>query len=666
MSGRDPYAGGYYDDGGGGYDDGSSDDGVDPGDVLDGGGSSGSDPRTAPDSSPGGSDPPPSDVGGPGDSSGSGGSSGGVDTGDVLDGGGSSGSDPRVGGGAEPETVSGSTSIAASATPGPRAPVQPGGGETYPIADEIAAADANAEIVERATTGGFLSERGGSAGVLPAEVFGIDTSETRAREGARAAAQFGDQMDLGAVFSSPADPLGSGGQVREGRPIGSGDPEDENAFEEFIEGGAQAGTNLPAGFLQAETAAEVGQSSPDIVTSYEVGEIAETSAAVGRDTAAETAAQASSNPAEFAGGVTAGAALGAGALSRGSTGGIGTAIRTELDPRIGPFGTTIETRGVRGVRSFLDDDRGQAQLAGRSRPRDPEGSGGGDADAVSDSDLGPDIGPFDRSDRRLYDPAREFDEDLGGMADPEIDAPSAANPSRDDIGAGVSGRGDPQMAPGVDADSFSERGFGDLTGTELDPNPTSTLGSSGRTPSGATLGRLDAAGAGVGGLLGTREAATATAPELDVDVRGDPQNGVDLDTGFTPGVGTDTPSDSGTDTPTDTGVDNPVDTRTDQDPTMVDVRADVDAIKRVDSPLRDPGADLDPEGTDPTRRDPVDVGRDRPRDPDVPFDPDRDPFEEEAAPEVVGLGEDIVTNPTRSLDAVDDELTQDLGGQDGP
>jgi len=620
---RDPYAGGYYNPGGGGYDSGSDDDsgdsgGVDTGDVLDGGGSSGSDQRargssggvrddlvedtlddggSSSGSGPGGSSPPSSDVGG---------------------------ADP------EPETVSGSTSIAASATPGPRAPVQPGGDSG--IIDSIATAEATPEIVERATTGGLLSERGESAGVLPDEIGGVDISETRAREAARGAAAFGDRMDLSAAFSSPADPLASGGEVREGRPVGTPDPENENPAEEFVEGGAQAFTNLPAGVLQAETGAEVAQSSPGIAQDFSPGEIGETGVAVGRDIATRTAADAASNPAEFAGGVATGAALGAGVLSRGSTGGLGTAVRAELDPRVGPFGTTAETRVVRRARSFLDDDRGQVQI-GRQR-------GDGDSAAGStvsdDADLGPDVGPFDRSDRRLYDPDREFGDDVGGMADPDIDAPSSSNPSQADIDGGIGGRGDPQMAPGVDAESFSERGFGDVTGTSLDPNPTDTLGS-GVSPAGAGAGGLfgvpqqDATGTGVGGALGAPESfdATGVDPTGDADTLG----GVDLDTGFglgsdadtSPGIDTDTPGDTRTDAPTDTRTDVPADI---DSPTRIDAAADLDARETADSTRADT---RDPDLADPTPRDPRDPGdRRAPRDPDLQPDAEDETDAEES------------------------------------
>lgn len=675
---RRPYGGGYYNQGGGGYDSGDSDsaddDGVDTGDVLDGGGSSGSDPRTAPDPSPGGSSPPPSDVGGPG------GDSGGVDTGDVLDGGGSSGSDPRVGGGAEPETVSGSTRVDATAGPGAMTPagrgsIDVGGGESYPIAEEIADAEANAEIVDRATTGGLLSERGGTAGLLPSEAFGVDISETRAREGARRAARFGGQLDVGAAFSSPADPLGSGGEVREGRDIVdtgapadgyfaplSGDPENENFAEEFVEGGAQLGPNLLGAPLQAETGAEIVQSAPGIAQDFDLDEIGETSTAVGRDIAAETATRARRNPGEFAGGVAGGLIVGGGLVGRGG-GSLRGAVRAELDPRVGPFGTTAETRLFRGARDFLDDDRGQASLLGRQR-----GDGdSADTGSVSDDDLGPDLDAFDRSDARLYDPSREFDEDIGGMAPRDIDDALSANPSRDDIGGGVSGQGNPQAAPGVDLGDggFSERGFGDVEGTSLDPNPTSTLGSDSRTPTGATLARLDAdaaLGGAAGGLLGAPGEIAATEPELDVDPTGDLRGGVDLDTDFPSDVDTS----PGLDSDTGTRGDTRTDTRGDTDPTLTDVGADLDSLARADPVARDADPDIDPRTRDPTRRDPATVDTPDRVDRDFPIDDERDPFEEDIRDLSAGYAGEVITNPTRSLDDVDDALVQDLASNDEP
>lgn len=539
-------------------------------------------------------------------------------------------------------------------TPGGRGAIDSGG--DFPIAERIGAAEANPDIVDRATTGGFLSERDGSAGVLPSELGGVDISETRAREFARDAAAFGETLDLGAAFSSPADPLGSGGQVRSGRPIGAPDPENENPVENFLEGGARLGTDVAAAPTQAETVAEVAQSSPGIFGDFGLGEIGETSTAVGRDKTSQAAAAARENPAEFAGGLAAGLVVGGGLAGR-SGGSLRGAVKAELDPRVGPFGTTAETRLFRGARGFLDDDRGQASLLGRQR-----GDGdSGDGSSVSDADLGPDIGPFDRSDARLYDPTREFGDDLGGMAPDDIDAPSSSNPSADDIGGGLSGRGDPAMAPGVEADSFSERGFGDVEGTRFDPNPTDTLGG-GVSPVGAGVGGLlgvpgvdaDATGAAAGGLLGAPSDLDATGATPDADTRG----GVDLDTGFPPGV------DSPTDTGTDTGTDAPTDTRTDQggrELERVDVRTDVDAI----DPRRDVSArstqDFDAaDPTDTTRRDPVNIDAPGRRDREFPFERDDEVERGGFEGAEVGIEDDVFTNPTRSLDAVDEDLTEDL------
>ncbi|MFD1687603.1 hypothetical protein [Halobellus litoreus] len=730
MSGRDPYAGGYYDPGGGGYDGGddsgsssSSDDepdgpggGVNLGPGFGGGGSD-----DDPDPSPGGSSPPPSDIGGPSpDPSPSNGSTtepdgpgGGVDLGGVS--GGADPSDaPGAGGGSdpqpEPETVSGSTTIdgvdlggvaggaepsdfpgagggidtntdrlddpnlgPGPTSPGGRGAVDVGGGSTYPIAEEILDAGRNETIVDRATTGGVLSERGESAGLLPPEVGGVDTSETRAREFARTVSRAGDRLDIGAITSAQAAAVapftGGAGVTPSARDLDPlDDSGDETTPENFVEGGASVPFDLPAGVLQGETAAEVAQSTPGIAQDFSGGEIAETTTAVARDRAAETAAAASANPAEFAGAVTAGAlAGGAGAASTGGIGsGLRAAARAEVDPRIGPLGTTVETRLGRGVRDFLGDDRGQLQM-GRSRGRESGGSDAETAEVDADEDLGPDLDPFERSDRRLYDPTREFDDDVGGMADPDIDARSSSNPSSDDIGGGVSGQGNPQMAPGVEAESFSERGFGDVDGTSVDPNPTDTLDRFDRLSPGVDAGvgglfgspgATPTTGADVGGALGGPDTfdATGTTADVGADTRG----GVDLDTGFN--VDTGSPTDTGTDAPTDTRTDTGGDL---DQPDPFDVGTDIDPRDTPDTDTPDPtDTDLyDPDPYDPDRYDPdpFDPGRDR----DPRIEGDEEPDDDEFT--LFGTRSDdrlVDSGILGGEAAIEETFNVDLGGDD--
>jgi hypothetical protein len=540
------------------------------------------------------------------------------------------------------------------------------GGDGGAIVDDtveaVDSAEANETIVDRATTGGLLSERGESAGLFPDSLGDgggaaigdgrVDISETRLRETGETATAVGQSLDIGAITSAQAAAVSPfvGGQgvrpdARDLDPTADAAPGQESIPEEFIEGGASVPFDLPGAAAEAETAAEAGQSllDDDLFEDFGADTVGETAVAQGRDRAEQTVGAIRENPAGFAGAVTAGAVVGAGGLSRGSTGTLGQAVRAEVDPRIGPFGETLESQAFS---RFLSDDRGQAQLLPESRDR------GDDAGTGTDDDLGPDVGPFDRSDARLFDPNREFG-DVGGMADrgPTVDPADAG--SRDDIGAGIGGRGEPGIA-GSDADSFSSRGFGDVSGTELDPNPTSTF-----------LDDLNTPGAATGGLL--------AAPESDLDalsaadgLLGAPD---DLDsTGTTPDLGertrtvttpffdaeTDTPTDLGgrtrtvttpffdseSDTPTDTGQDTPTDL--------------------FDAPMFDQPTDTP---TDPPSDVPTDPPTDPPSDPPT-FDPPNDP-PERFPPEFGGTPDarrdglrletdgEVVENPTQTLEEAD-------------
>jgi len=597
---------------------------------------------------------------------------------------GSSGSGSGSGGGggggsstSPTRTVSGSTTVGANFPAPGSAPTAdaPALDRVGRAAREAAAAQANPEIIDRATTGGFLSERNESAGLLPPTAtantprgqLDTDISETRFREIARTATATGRSLDVGAISNAQAAVVApfAGGQGvdpdrRDLDPLD--DRERESVPEEVLEGGASFPFDFASVPIATETGAEVAQSTPGVVDDFDLDEIGETATAVGRDRAAAAAAEARANPGETAGRVGAGVLLG-GAGVAASGGSVGSGLRAglgaELDPRVGPLGTTFETRAARGVRDFLDDDRGQAQLVGRSRGRESGGRGGEDTDADADDDLGPDVGPFDRSDARLFDPSRDFDDDVGGMQDAPDPVDPADAESRQDIGAGIGGRGEPGIV-GSDAETFSERGFGDVEGTELDPDPTSTL-DGGFSAAGAGTGGLfgvpgqdDAAGTGADGLLGAPGDldSTGATPGVDADTRG----GVDLDTGFTPGSDTGTDTDGGTDT--DTRQDTRQDSggrellRLDAD-TRIDAR-DVDA----DTTTRDP---IERDPRDPQRRDPDPLDFDPPdrRDRDLERERERERRREQDPADIVRRGETVI-NPTQSLAEVDDALTESL------
>jgi hypothetical protein len=335
-----------------------------------------------------------------------------------------------------------------------------------------------------------------------------------------------------------------------------------------------------------------------------------------------------------------------------------------------------------GIDSELDTDDGTGTDAGiqlgptgqlRERPEE-------DTDKDADDDLGPDIDPFDRSDRRLFDQRREFGDDIGGMAEdgPDVDPDSAD--SRQDIGSGIGGRGEAGIR-GSDAESFSDRGFGDVSGTELDPNPTDTFGRFGvRFPGDGADGTqqpeldspADAAGqpasSGVGG-----DATPLVPSGLDSDplaggATPDTEGGVDLDTGFT--------TDSTTDTTPDNTPDNTPDTSPDTDTTPDNSRGSGSgngtALVKASASLT--GADATAPSLDEfnrleQQREPTQATAPianptsgRPRRPRRPRTPEFDREPQEPDLDTLVTEGETVTNPTRSLSAVDEDLQEVFDG----
>jgi hypothetical protein len=501
-------------------------------------------------------------------------------------------------------------------TPGGLGDADPGGdsGIGDAVRDRVTGAERDSEVVDRFTTGGFLSERGESAGLLPDEAFGVDISETRARETARDLSAAGEALDAGAVTNAQATLVapftGGAGVAPSARDVDpTADTRGESPVENAFEGAAQVPFDAPGGALQAETVAEAGQATLEGGIQEEgTGDVTETTVAVGRDAAVRTAAEAQRNPGEFAGAVGAGLlAGGAGVAASGTAGsGLRAALRAEVDPRVGTFGTTLETRAGRGVRDFLQDDRGQLQM-GRQRGRETDSSS--DTGVASDEDLGPDIDPFDRSDARLFDPNREFDDDIGGMQDAPDPVDPADATSRQDIGSGIGGRGEADVR-GSDADSFSERGFGeDFEGFDQRFDRRSDDGLDGDGDATApTIDPASAAGASVGATLGAGQQPDTGADLLDgLGFAGGFGVGTTPDTRTTPDIDVFTDFDFGQDLGTDTPQDTPTDIDTDSPTT------DLTDPGLRDPPTRDP--------RDPPRRDPGDPPR---RDPDAPLDLDSD------------------------------------------
>jgi hypothetical protein len=323
------------------------------------------------------------------------------------------------------------------------------------------------------------------------------------------------------------------------------------------------------------------------------------------------------NPLKFATASTiglAGAAAGGASAARsaGAAGGLKAALKAEVDPRIGAFGTTAETKLTRRIRNAVDDfqndQRGQANLIGRL-DADSETDGDVDVDAGevdTDGELGPDIDPFDRSDARLYDPSREFGDQESITND--VSQSVRTGESDRDIESGVSGSGDPEAAPGVDLPEggFSERGFGDIDTTpdgdvDVDVNDIPALRDS-----------VDAADV-VATTVGAGTAARAT---------GVASSSVDVDTANAAGVDTDPDTlgdlDTGIDTRVD--VDQGLDVGSDLESNLdrgFDIDRDVDTNDPDAGDFDFGDSDTRDRDRDPTDRDPT------PRDPDAEFGLDR-------------------------------------------
>ena len=587
-----------------------------------------------------GSSPPPTDTGGAGSVS--------------------SGEQPQGSGGQDTDAAFGP----GPGTPGGLGDGDPGAENQFPVADavreRVTSAQRDKEVVDRFTTGGLLSERGESAGLLPDEVGGVDISETRARETAREISAAGEDVDAGAVLNTQAAfvaPFTAGQGVQPDRRDldPTTDAGGETFVENAIEGAAQVPFDIPGGVLQAETVAEVGQATVEGGIQEEgTGDVTETGIAVGRDAAVRTATEAQQNPGEFAGAVGAGLlAGGAGAASAGGAGsGLRAALRAEVDPRVGPFGTTLETRAGRGVRDFLDDDRGQADLAGFGR-RDTDS---GDAQTLDDllddeaqpvADTDPELDDarsqrFDqigfeakrraaetRNDADLEDVARDsgtqtVDNRAGGRGVTTRETRTATGETPALGSGGTTGRSfgsdvtDPDLSPRESQLAAQlDTPDADLR-TRADPDTDAGTVTDARARRQDAEARFDARGrglgAGAGGLFGASTAAGGllggfggvdTEPDAGIDIFGD--IGSDVFTDTDPGIGSDV--------------------ETDTTPGFDFGDGDVDLF---DPDLSDPSDLIDPDRSDPGEDPGRDRGRDpgtdpeRDRDPDVPFDGDQD------------------------------------------
>jgi len=149
------------------------------------------------------------------------------------------------------------------------------------------------EVTDDLTRGGVLSETpDDTSGLLPGEVAGVDISEERVR----GAAEWGDKQK--AEFDEGGDIFGS--------------PRAESA----LQGAAGVGVdilNVPQHIQTAETAVEVGQSTPGAVDEYGAATVGSTFAGVGAAAGGSMLRDAKSDPIEFGSGAVFGYVTGAAA-----------------------------------------------------------------------------------------------------------------------------------------------------------------------------------------------------------------------------------------------------------------------------------------------------------------------------------------------------------------
>lgn len=548
---------------------------------------------------------------------------------------------------------------------------------TAAAADIINSADIDPDVAGPATSGGFSS--------LPLPTVNLDEP----------AANFRNLVETrNTGFTTVNADLPGTGTV----PIGfrldmSEEDSADTAADQFTEGAVQA-FNPAAALMDVENIAEAAD-NPGTYLRNPAASI-ETGTAAGRDATKNLVTAARENPAGTAGALTvglAGVGVGAATAARGS-GSLRAALKAEVDPRVGPFGTTLETKAFRGARNRINDlpfpgnERGSLQLGKfRTRGSDADSDVDTDADSSVDADsddLGvPDDDPFRVSDKRLFDPARDFDRDAD--TNPNVDPTDRSGVAEDDIQSGIAGQGNPQAAPGT---TFEwDTSDSNLVDTEADVDvsgppgtgSTALFGVSALSEAGQP--QVDADGAldiDDNGLLTSADPDTDSATaqdatlQIDDDITGltGTTTTTDLDVGpddaTSPGTETDTLPDvtdnTESDVFTDPGTDQPVGQDTPQD-TRQDTPEQVDTPQDVpgDPPNRDPPR-TDTPGFDPGRDTPFDRDRNPPEDrpnefPDLPGDDGDDRKRRDRDDEFYS---DLFSNPTISPDeAVDFDPFED-------
>jgi hypothetical protein len=532
-----------------------------------------------------------------------------------------------------------------------------------PLDDLISAAESaerDEELVASATSGGLFAPTDARGGDVSAVFDPSDTPDGSVITGATGiseedlARDTGLSEDIGEFIESAGETPPAEG----GRP-----PSEERFPEQVVEGTATAASAIVnPEFLarSAERTAEIADPETVELIADDPADAAATALDVGGETAVESAEQFARDPGTAVGGaaftgLTAGAAGAAtGGRSALSSATVRDAVTAELDPRIGPFGTTAETSLARRIRG----DGGDAEPDGGQLFDSGDGDGGDvtlTAEDIAEDPLSPTPNDADRrQQRRRGSQPPDVDDEISG---PDRDQPrtvSRRETTTVDVQPGERGRSGPtqtQREAGQSRRTSTfdidlsprerqlaaqaerpDRDFRVLPEVRFDDELSLSSRSGARTP---TLSRPEVAAAAAGGaqtIEGAQqrqEQAEAVLPgvaertgafdAIDADADPDAAVGPDIDAGVD--------TDPGVDTGVDTGID--VDTRVD---TRIDSESLIDTDARVDPDLRDPSLrdpDVrDPDVRDPDRRDP-DVRDPDLRDPDL-RDPDLDrPLEED-------------------------------------
>jgi hypothetical protein len=439
------------------------------------------------------------------------------------------------------------------------------------------------------------------------------------------------------------------------------DPDSEGVVERASEGAATAGLsilNVRQRTADAESILEGAFNAPGVAAERGAGEVGETVTALARKQGEEFVGRARADPVRTGAGVALDVFGGAAALGRTPSAGD---LRAEVDPRIGLFGETVESRalGLRsdGGRSFLDDDRAQADpLFGGQRGT------GSDTTTIT----GDDLAGFE--DRTTPDPEGE-----GQLARPPEDVSGGARDRQaaglDEQGAFV-GSNTRQQDPAFGGSGKPDTGESDFSGVEFrelerlrddtdadarrDAAEQRSVDETATTPAGGQRAAVGGfAGALVGGALERLDSAQRLTVEGPTAVFGeglgartntDVFDAVDEALAIDQDPGTLLDPDADTDADARADVDSDVDTFLDRDAaTDADARADADTFADTRA---DVDTVLDPDTDARADADVLDLDR---TDPDVPFPGDRrDDDDDDLFAGLFGTRTDPFENPVET------------------